>query len=60
MEADDREEIEEGTGSTLRLKTWQQRKWATMGYDPALDHVTQHLPLFPTCPLRSRPAASCR
>ena len=27
----------EGTGSTVRLKTWQQRKHKTMGYDPLLD-----------------------
>jgi len=40
-------EIEEGSGSTLRLKSWQQRKRPNMGYDPALDSTTAHLPMFP-------------
>ncbi|MEW5869076.1 MAG: DUF1156 domain-containing protein [Chloroflexota bacterium] len=42
----DEAEVEEGSGSTLRLKSWQQRKRPSMGYDPALDHTTAHLPLF--------------
>lgn len=41
------EEVEAGSGSTLRLKTWQQRKRPAMGSDPALDSTTAHLPLFP-------------
>lgn len=40
-------EAEEGSGSTLRLKSWQQRKRPNMGYDPALDSTTVHLPMFP-------------
>ncbi len=40
-------EIEEGSGSTLRLKSWQQRKRPSMGFDPALDNTTAHLPMFP-------------
>lgn len=55
-EEEEGEEIEEGTGSTLRLKTWQQRKRANMGYDPALDNVTQHLPLFPDLPAEVSPS----
>lgn len=55
-EEEEGEEIEEGTGSTLRLKTWQQRKRANMGYDPALDNVTQHLPLFPDLPTEVSPS----
>ena len=35
--ADEGGEIEEGTGSTVKLKAWKQRKRATMGYDPVLD-----------------------
>jgi len=31
------EEVEEGTGSTLRLKQWHQRKQPSMGYDPFVD-----------------------
>jgi len=38
---------EAGSGSTLRLKTWQQRKHPSMGSDPALDSTTAHLPMFP-------------
>ena len=42
----------EGTGSTVRLKTWQQRKHKTMGYDPLLDTpqgraVTSTVGMFP-------------
>lgn len=51
------EEVETtGTGSTLRLKTWQQRKRPTMGYDPALDDVAQHLPMFPDMPAEVSPS----
>jgi putative DNA methylase len=51
-DADEEEPAEEdgeeaGSGSTLRLKTWQQRKSPRMGSDPALDSTTAHLPLFP-------------
>jgi putative DNA methylase len=31
------EEVGGGTGSTLRLKQWKQRKRQSMGYDPAVD-----------------------
>jgi hypothetical protein len=46
------EEVEEGTGSTLRLKQWHQRKQPNMGYDPAVDGAkaraeTSNLYLFP-------------
>jgi hypothetical protein len=41
------EEVEVGSGSTLRLKTWQQRKRPAIGNDPALDSTTAHLPMFP-------------
>jgi adenine-specific DNA methylase len=37
----------EGTGSAFRLKSWQQRKRPNMGFDPALDSTTAHLPMFP-------------
>lgn len=40
-------QIEEGSGSTLRLKSWLQRKRPSMGFDPALDNTTAHLPMFP-------------
>jgi adenine-specific DNA methylase len=46
-EEGDAGEIEEGSGSTLRLKSWQQRKRPSMGGDPALDSTTAHLPMFP-------------
>ena len=46
-EEGDESEIKEGSGSTLRLKSWQQRKRPTMGFDPALDSTTAHLPMFP-------------
>jgi putative DNA methylase len=47
-------EIEEGSGSTLRLKSWQQRKRPNMGFDPALDSTTAHLPMFPVWKLKFR------
>jgi len=31
------EEVGGGTGSTLKLKKWNQRKRQNMGYDPAID-----------------------
>lgn len=40
-------EFEGGSGSQLRLKTWQQRKRPSLGYDPALDNTSPNLPLFP-------------
>lgn len=46
-ETEDEVEEQEGSGSTLRLKSWQQRKSPRMGSDPALDSTTAHLPLFP-------------
>jgi len=46
-EEGDAGEVEEGSGSTLRLKSWQQRKRPIMGFDPALDNTTAHLPMFP-------------
>jgi hypothetical protein len=46
-EEGDAGKIEEGSGSTLRLKSWQQRKRPSMGFDPALDNTTAHLPMFP-------------
>ena len=30
----------------MRLKTWQQRKRPSLGFDPALDNTAAHLPLF--------------
>ncbi len=36
-----------GSGSILRLKSWQQRKRPNMGFDPTLDSTTAHLPMFP-------------
>jgi adenine-specific DNA methylase len=46
------EEVEEGTGSTLRLKQWHHRKQPNMGYDPSVDGAkarteTSTLYLFP-------------
>lgn len=51
-EEEELEEVEAGdpragSGSTLRLKTWKQRKRPNLGHDPALDGTTAHLPLFP-------------
>lgn len=45
-------EIEEGTGSKVRLKAWNQRKRPGMGYDPAVDsprarRAKTEPPLFP-------------
>ncbi len=45
-------EVEEGTGSTVRLKAWNQRKRPGMGYDPAVDsprarRAKMEPPLFP-------------
>ena len=31
------EDVDGGTGSTLRIKHWNQRKRQSMGYDPAID-----------------------
>ncbi len=45
-EEGDTGEVEEGSGSTLRLKSWQQRKRPGMGFDPALDNTTAHVPMF--------------
>lgn len=55
-EEDEAGEIEEGSGSTLRLKSWQQRKRPNMGYDPAMDVVTAHLPLFPEMEVQASPS----
>ena len=46
-ESGEEDQVEEGSGSTLRLKTWQQRKRPNLGFDPALDSAPAHLPLFP-------------
>jgi hypothetical protein len=35
--ADESAEVVEGTGSTVRLKAWNQRARPSMGYDPAVD-----------------------
>lgn len=45
----DEGEVEEdqGSGSSFRLKTWNQRKNPRMGYDPATDDSAEKLPLFP-------------
>lgn len=53
---------EEGTGSTLRLKPWNQRKRPGMGYDPAVDspkarRAAASPPLFPEA---ERPAVKSR
>lgn len=45
-------EVEEGTGSTVRLKQWNLRKRPGMGYDPAVDsprarRAAASPPLFP-------------
>ena len=45
--SDEDDDVEEGSGSTLRLKTWLQRKRPGMGFDPALDHTPARLPMFP-------------
>lgn len=46
------EEIGGGTGSTLRLKQWHQRRRQSMGYDPAVDSAkaqakTAQMTFFP-------------
>ena len=41
------EEENEGSGSSFRLKAWNQRKNPRMGYDPATDDSAEKLPLFP-------------
>ncbi len=38
---------DEGSGSSFRLKAWNQRKNPRMGYDPATDDSAEKLPLFP-------------
>lgn len=38
---------EEGSGSSFRIKAWNQRKNPRMGYDPATDGSVEKLPLFP-------------
>lgn len=38
---------EEGSGSSFRLKAWNQRKNPRMGYDPETDSSPAKLPLFP-------------
>ena len=48
----DEAEPEEGTGSTVRLKEWEARRRASMGYDPAVDSASaraaaQQPSLFP-------------
>ncbi len=40
-------EEDEGSGSSFRLKAWNQRKNPRMGYDPATDDSAEKLPLFP-------------
>jgi adenine-specific DNA methylase len=52
-ESEDSEaEVEEGTGSKVRLKTWQQRRGKTMGYDieglpaPLIDQVHRLMHLW--------------
>jgi adenine-specific DNA methylase len=46
-ENEDSEVEEEGSGSSFRLKAWNQRKQSRMGYDPATDSSAEKLPLFP-------------
>ncbi len=46
-DAEDGEVEEEGSGSSFRLKAWNQRKSPRMGYDPATDSSAEKLPLFP-------------
>lgn len=47
VEEEDEGESEEGSGSSFRLKAWNQRKNPRMGYDPATDSGAEKLPLFP-------------
>jgi adenine-specific DNA methylase len=46
-EGDEAVEEVEGSGSSFRLKAWNQRKNPRMGYDPATDGSVEKLPLFP-------------
>jgi hypothetical protein len=53
---DDEEGAEsEGTGSSFRLKAWNQRTHPNMGYDPQADSSTEKLPLFPDMEREARP-----
>jgi hypothetical protein len=54
---DDEEGAEsEGTGSSFRLKAWNQRTHPNMGYDPQADSSIEKLPLFPDMEHVARPA----
>jgi hypothetical protein len=55
-------EVEEGTGSTVRLKPWNQRKRPGMGYDPAVDSPrARRAAASPTLfPEMERPVAKSR
>lgn len=46
-EEDEAVEEVEGSGSSFRLKAWNQRKNPRMGFDPATDGSVEKLPLFP-------------
>ena len=46
-DAESGEAEEEGSGSSFRLKAWNQRKNPRMGYDPETDSSPAKLPLFP-------------
>ena len=46
-EVEEGEVEEEGSGSSFRLKAWNQRKHPNMGYDPHTDGSSEKLPLFP-------------
>ncbi len=46
-EVEEGEEEQEGSGSSFRLKAWNQRKRPNLGYDPGEEHHIEKLPLFP-------------
>jgi putative DNA methylase len=46
-EIEEGEEESEGSGSSFRLKAWNQRKHPNLGYDPHTDSSPEKLPLFP-------------
>jgi hypothetical protein len=46
-EVEEGEEESEGSGSSFRLKAWNQRKHPNLGYEPGEEHHVEKLPLFP-------------
>jgi len=55
------EDFEEGTGSKVKLKAWDQRRRLTMGYDPSVDSArARQEARFPRLPTLERPTSPRR